>query len=50
VMWLTGANARTASFSATPDGPKTLNEYKAFDIGFNQRDGTHTELLERETR
>jgi hypothetical protein len=37
----------TALTSTTPDGAKTLNEYKAFDIRFNKRDRTHTELLER---
>src|ERR1700733_8132961 len=36
----------TALTSTTPDGAKTLNEYKAFDIRFNKRDRTHTELLE----
>jgi hypothetical protein len=39
----------TALTSTTPDGAKKLNEYKAFDIRFNQRDRTHTELLERGT-
>jgi hypothetical protein len=39
----------TALTSTTPDGKKTLNEYKAFDIRFNKRDRTHTELLERGT-
>ena len=37
----------TALTSTKPDGSKTLNEYKAFDIRFNKRDRTHTELLER---
>ena len=35
--------------STTPAGAKTLNEYKAFDIRFNKRDRTHTELLEHGT-
>lgn len=35
----------TALVSTTPDGAKKLNEYKAFDIRFNKRDRTHTELL-----
>jgi hypothetical protein len=35
----------TALTSTTPDGAKTLNQYKAFDIRFNKRDRTHTELL-----
>lgn len=39
----------TVLTSTTPDGAKTLNEYKAFDIRFNKRDRTHTELLERGT-
>ena len=39
----------TALMSTTPDGSKTLNEYKAFDIRFNKRDRTHTELLVRGT-
>jgi hypothetical protein len=39
----------TALTSTTPDGSKTLNEYKAFDIRFNKRDRTHTELLDRGT-
>jgi hypothetical protein len=39
----------TALTSTTPAGAKTLNEYKAFDIRFNKRDRTHTELLERGT-
>jgi hypothetical protein len=39
----------TALTSTTPDGKKTLNDYKAFDIRFNKRDRTHTELLERGT-
>jgi hypothetical protein len=39
----------TALTSTTPDGVKKLNEYKAFDIRFNKRDRTHTELLEHGT-
>jgi hypothetical protein len=39
----------TALTSTTPDGAKTLNEYKAFDIRFNKRDRTHTEMLDRGT-
>ena len=39
----------TALTSTTPDGAKTLNDYKAFDIRFNKRDRTHTELLEHGT-
>jgi hypothetical protein len=39
----------TALTSTTPDGTKTLNDYKAFDVRFNKRDRTHTELLERGT-
>jgi hypothetical protein len=39
----------TALTSTTPAGAKTLNEYKAFDIRFNKRDRTHTELLEHGT-
>jgi hypothetical protein len=39
----------TALTSTTPEGAKTLNEYKSFDIRFNKRDRTHTELLERGT-
>jgi predicted metal-dependent enzyme (double-stranded beta helix superfamily) len=39
----------TALTSTTPDGAKTLNEYKAFQIRFNKRDRTHSELLERGT-
>jgi predicted metal-dependent enzyme (double-stranded beta helix superfamily) len=39
----------TALTSTTPDGAKTLNEYKAFQIRFNKRDRTHTELLARGT-
>ncbi len=35
----------TALISTTPDGAKKLNEYKAFDIRFNKRDRTHSELL-----
>jgi hypothetical protein len=33
--------------STTPDGKKTVNEYKFGDIRFNKRDRTHTELLLR---
>jgi hypothetical protein len=39
----------TALTSTTPQGAKTLNDYKAFDIRFNKRDRTHTELLEHGT-
>jgi hypothetical protein len=39
----------TALTSTTPDSAKKLNEYKAFDIRFNLRDSTHTELLEHGT-
>jgi hypothetical protein len=39
----------TALTSTTPQGAKTLNEYQAFDIRFNKRDRTHTELLEHGT-
>jgi hypothetical protein len=39
----------TALTSTTPDGAKKLNDYKAFDIRFNLRDRTHTELLEHGT-
>ena len=35
----------TALTSTTPEGAKTLNEYKTYDIRFNKRDRTHTELL-----
>ncbi len=35
----------TALTSTTPEGAKTLHEYKAYDIRFNKRDRTHTELL-----
>jgi hypothetical protein len=38
-----------ALISTTPDGKKTLNEYKAFDIRFNKGDRTHTELLDHGT-
>ncbi len=31
--------------STTLDGAKKLNQYQAFDIRFNKRDRTHTELL-----
>jgi hypothetical protein len=39
----------TALTSTTPDGAKKLNQYKAFDIRFNNRDRTHTELLDHGT-
>jgi hypothetical protein len=39
----------TALTSTTPEGAKTLNDYKAFDIRFNKGNRTHTELLERGT-
>jgi hypothetical protein len=39
----------TALTSTTPDGKKTLNEYKAFDIRFNKGNRTHTELLDHGT-
>jgi len=39
----------TALVSTTPDGAKTLNEYKAFDIRFNRGNRTHTESLARGT-
>lgn len=39
----------TALTSTKPDGSKTLNEYKAYDIRFNKRDRVHTEMLERGT-
>jgi hypothetical protein len=39
----------TALTSTTPDGAKRLNEYKAYDVRFNKRDRTHTELLDRGT-
>ncbi|HTW63762.1 MAG TPA: hypothetical protein VME17_04060 [Bryobacteraceae bacterium] len=35
----------TALTSTTPNGTKKLNEYKAFDIRFNQGNRTHYELL-----
>jgi hypothetical protein len=35
----------TALISTTPDGAKTLNEYKAFDVRFNKGNRTHTEAL-----
>ena len=35
----------TALTSTKPNGEKTLNEYKAFDIRFNKRDRSHSELL-----
>lgn len=39
----------TALTSTTPDGAKKSNAYKAFDIRFNKRDRTHTELLDHGT-
>jgi hypothetical protein len=39
--------SRKAAGAINPDGAKTLNEYKAFDIRFNKRDRTHSELLAR---
>jgi hypothetical protein len=39
----------SALTSTTPQGAKTLNDYKAFDIRFNKRDRTHTELLDHGT-
>lgn len=39
----------TALISTTPDGAKKLNQYKAFDVRFNKRDRTHTELLDHGT-
>jgi hypothetical protein len=39
----------TALTSTKPDGSKTLNEYKAFDIRFNKGDRVHTEQLARGT-
>jgi hypothetical protein len=39
----------TALTSTKPDGDKTLNEYKAFDIRFNKGDRAHTEQLARGT-
>lgn len=36
----------TALTSTTPDGAKKLNQYRAFDVRFNKRDRTHTELLD----
>lgn len=35
----------TALTSTTPDGKGTLNQYKEYEIRFNKRDRTHTELL-----
>lgn len=37
----------TALSSTTPDGKKTINEYKDGEVRFNRRDRTHTELLVR---
>ncbi|HTC88296.1 MAG TPA: hypothetical protein VK686_08370 [Bryobacteraceae bacterium] len=39
----------TALTSTTPDGAKTVNNYKAFDIRFNKGNRTHTELLDHGT-
>ena len=39
----------TSLTSTTPDGVKTRNEYKPFEIRFNLRNRTHTELLDRGT-
>jgi hypothetical protein len=39
----------TALTSTKPDGEKTLNQYKAYEIRFNKRDRTHTELLDHGT-
>ncbi len=39
----------TALTSTTPEGAKTVNNYKAFDIRFNKGDRTHTELLDHGT-
>jgi hypothetical protein len=39
----------TALVSTTPDGAKTLNQYKAFDIRFNKGNRTHTESLDHGT-
>jgi len=39
----------TALTSTTPDGKKTVNEYKDGEVRFNLRDRTHTELLVRGT-
>jgi hypothetical protein len=36
----------TALTSTTPDGKKTANQYKAFDVKFNKGNRTHTELLD----
>ncbi len=36
----------TALTSTTPDGKKTQNQYKAFDVKFNKGNRTHTELLD----
>ncbi len=35
----------TALTSTTPDGKKTVHEYKDGEVRFNRRDRTHTELL-----
>jgi hypothetical protein len=37
----------TALTSTTPDGKKTVNEYKDGEVRFNLRNRTHTELLVR---
>lgn len=37
----------TALTSTTPDGRKTVNEYKDGEVRFNRRDRTHSELLVR---
>ena len=39
----------TALTSTTPDGKKTRNQYKAFDVKFNKGNRTHTELLDHGT-
>jgi hypothetical protein len=36
----------TALVSTTPEGKKTLNQYKAFDIRFNKGNRAHTESLD----
>jgi hypothetical protein len=36
----------SALTSTTPDGKKTVNDYKAFDVKFNKGNRTHTELLD----
>lgn len=37
----------TALTSTTPDGKKTVNDYKDGEVRFNRRDRTHSELLVR---